>query len=69
MRTDLQKFKDLLNEIGVEYQIDIHARDVKELGIYPKHLYHDWNSEVNNAVSIVFDADDKFMYFEGMSCK
>lgn len=69
MNTDLQKFKNLLDEIGVEYQVDIHANDIKELGIYPEHLYHNWKDEVDNAVSIVFDANDKFMYFEGMSCK
>lgn len=69
MKTDLQKFKDLLDETGIKYQIDIHARNVKELGIYQEYLYHDWKGEVNNAVSIVFDSDDKFMYFEGMSSK
>lgn len=67
MRTDLQKVKELLNELGVKYQIDTHAGDVKELEIYPEHLYHNHKDEVNNNVSIVFDADDKLMYFEGMS--
>ena len=65
--TDLQKVKDLLDELGVKYQIDVHVGDVKELEIYPEYLYHNHKNEVNNNVSIVFDADDKFMYFEGMS--
>lgn len=69
MKTDLQKFKDLLDETGIKYRINIHSKNIKELGIYPEYLYHNWKDEVNNAVSIVFDSDDKFMYFEGMSCK
>lgn len=40
MKTDLQKFKDLLDETGIKYQIDIHAKNIKELGIYPENLYH-----------------------------
>lgn len=67
MRTDLQKFQDLLDELGINYQINVHAGDVKELEIYPEYLYHNHKNEVNNNVSIVFNANDKFMYFEGMS--
>lgn len=69
MITDLQKFKDLLDEMGIKYQIDVHGNNIKELGIYSEHLYADWRGNVNNAVSIVFDSNDKFMYFEGMSCR
>ena len=68
MKTNLQKFKDLLDELGVKYQIDNHAGDIKELEIYPEHLYQ-LNNGANNAVSVVFDSDDKLMYFEGMSWK
>ena len=67
MKTDLQKFEDLLNELGVKYQINTHAMGVKELGIYPDHLYRNYKDEVNNSVSIVFDKDNKFIYFEGMN--
>ena len=67
MKTDLQRFKDLLDEIGIEYQIDVHGGDIKELEIYSEFLYHNHKGETNNNVSIVFDANDKFMYFEGMS--
>lgn len=69
MKTDLQKFKSLLDEIGIKYQIDIHGNNIKELGIFPEYLYTDWRGKGNNAVSIVFDSNDKFMYFEGISCK
>lgn len=65
--TDLEKFEKLFNEIGIKYQINIHAKDVKELEIYTEYLYRNHKNEVNNNVSIVFDANDKFMYFEGMS--
>ena len=68
MKTDLQKFKDLLDEIGVEYSVCQHANDIKELGIHLEYLYRNkLTNKVNNAVSIVFNADDKFMYFEGIS--
>ena len=69
MNTDLQKFKDLLDEMGIKYQIDVHCNDIKELGIDPEHFYADWRGKRGNAVSIVFDAEDKFMYFEGISWK
>ena len=69
MKTDVQKFKDLLDEMGIKYQIDVRGNDIKELGIYPDHLYADWRGKGRNAVSIVFDSEDKFMYFEGLSCK
>ncbi len=69
MKTDLQKFKDLLDEMGIKYQIDVHGNNIKELGIYPAYLYTDWRGKGCNAVSVVFDSEDKFMYFEGMSCK
>lgn len=67
MRTDLQKFQNLLDELGIIYQIAVHVGGVKELEIYPEYLYHNHKNEVNNNVSIVFDANDKFMYFEGIS--
>lgn len=66
MKTDLQKFVELFDEMGIKYWINIHANNVKELEIDPKSLYHNHKNEVDNAVSIVFDADNKFMYFEGM---
>lgn len=75
MKTDLQKFKDLLDELEIGYHIDIHAGNIKELGILPKYLYCDthhqdifyYKNKVRNAVSIVFDKNDEFMFFEGMS--
>jgi len=67
MKTDLQKFIDLLNELEIKYQISYHAYNIKELEICSEYLYHNYKNEVNNHVSIVFNAKDKFMYFEGMS--
>lgn len=67
MKTDLQKFKDLLDEIGVKYFTCIHANNITELGIDFEYLYRNKHTnEINNAVSIVFDADNKLMYFEGI---
>ena len=55
--------------MGVKYQINVRGNNIKELGIYPEHLYTDWRGKGHNAVSIVFNSEDRFMYFEGMSCK
>lgn len=68
MRTDFQKFTDLLNETGVEYEIIIHARGVKEIQIHPKFIYQVLQfkqKKTSNTVSIDFNADDKFMCFHG----
>ena len=68
MKTNLQKFRDLFDEMGIEYEVVVHAGDIKELQIYHKHLYHDFrDNKVKNAVSIAFNSNDEFMYFDGMS--
>lgn len=62
--TDLEKFKSLLDKTGVKYHTAEHHENIKELGIYPEHLYKNHKGEVGY-VSIVFDKDGKLMYFEG----
>lgn len=67
MKTDLQKFKDLLNELEVGYKICNHVEGVRELCIHPKHVYQGYCKNEHNVASIVFDKDEKFMYFDGIS--
>lgn len=68
MKTNLQNFKNLFDEMGIEYEVIIHAGNIKEMQIHPKHIYQNpkiHSKRSGNAVSIDFDTDDKFICFHG----
>ena len=68
--SDELKFKSLLDEIGIKYASYVRGHvTFTEIQILPENLYADWRGAGCNSVSIVFDKDGKFLYFEGASCK
>ena len=63
--TDLERFEETLSAIAIEYHKRTYqpkyAPEVVELDICKKHIYMSYG----NSVTIRFDEEGKFIYFEG----
>lgn len=60
MKTDLQKYKDFFDEMGIDYAIKKGINGIIRLNINTKHIDYGYG----NLITIVFDTDEKFDVFE-----
>lgn len=60
--TDKEKFLKLFNEIGIEYKQNELSIEISDRST---SSYHNTKFRWGEVVSIIFDENDNFKYFEG----
>lgn len=60
MKTDLQKYKDFFDEMGVGYTVTKSKTGIIRLDINTNHIDYSYG----NSITVVFDTDEKFGVFE-----
>lgn len=60
MKTDLKKYKDFFDEMGIGYEVVKHQNEMISLNINEEHIYYSYG----NSICIRFDNEEKFVEFE-----
>ena len=60
MKTDLQKYEDFFDEMGIGYTITKHENEMISMDIDREHIYYFYN----NSLCIRFDDEENFVEFQ-----
>ena len=60
MKTDLQKYKDFFDEMGIDYEVENTRSGLIRMSISRKHIFYSYG----NSIYIMFDENEKFGEFQ-----
>lgn len=60
MKTDLQKYKDFFDEMGIRYKVTKHQNEMISLDINEEHIYYVYG----NSICIRFNDEEEFVEFQ-----